>query len=316
MVGANKGGGDSDNLIDKEKEAMALLPMEEDILPPYDDRIFKALLTHPDAEPALIDLLSAILGSRVSEVQIFNNELPVTDIEEKAERLDVNCVVDGHDQVNVEMQGSRIEELYDGHTNFINKYIYYMTDLHSSQKSKGIQYYNLVRTYQVTFSKHIVFPKHEGFITHCRMYAQDGELISDQINMIVIELCKLGNVLNKPVDQMTPLEMWSVFLGHADDFKHRKLINKIIERNEVLGMAGAVLTAISKDEDERARIISRRKAETDRISNLLTVEARGKAQGEIVGIMKVAERMKAAGKTIDEIASFTGLTNDDINKLA
>ena len=37
------------------------LPMNADILPPSDDRIFKALLTHPGAKPALIDLVSAVI---------------------------------------------------------------------------------------------------------------------------------------------------------------------------------------------------------------------------------------------------------------
>jgi hypothetical protein len=42
-------------------------------------------------------------------------------------------------------------------------------------------------------------------------------------------------------------------------------------------MAGKVLAAISKDEHERAKFMSRRKFETDMTSNLLTVEARGEA---------------------------------------
>jgi hypothetical protein len=40
---------------------------------------------------------------------------------------------------------------------------------------------------------------------------------------------------------------------------------------------------ISKDEQERARFRSRRMAETDRISNLLTVEERGRAEGIALG---------------------------------
>jgi predicted transposase/invertase (TIGR01784 family) len=132
--------------------------MNDDILPPSDDHIFKTLLTHPEAKPALIDLLSAVTGRNVTDAQIRNNELPASDIEEKAERLDVNCVVDGKDQVNVEMHASRLSEPAEGHINFINKYIYDLTDLHSSQKSKGVRYIDLARTYQVTFSTYTIFP--------------------------------------------------------------------------------------------------------------------------------------------------------------
>jgi len=255
------------------------LPMNSDILPPSDDYVFKTLLTHPDAKPALIDLLSAIVEREVTDVVIRNNELPAADVDEKNERLDVNCTaVDDGSQINVEMQGSRLAEdaeSIEGNENFINKYVYYMTDLHSSQKSKGVEYFYLARTYQVTFSMYTIFSRREGFLTPVNLRAPDGELISDQINMIIIELSKLGEVLKKPVEEMTPLEMWSVFLGHADDPRKRELVNEILERKEALGMAGAILATISKDEDEKAKFRSRRKAETDRISDLLTSRANG-----------------------------------------
>jgi len=40
---------------------MGLLPMDLDILPPSDDRVFKLILTSPEAKPALMDLISAII---------------------------------------------------------------------------------------------------------------------------------------------------------------------------------------------------------------------------------------------------------------
>jgi len=43
-----------------------ILPMDEDILPPSDDYVFKAVMTHPDAKPALMDLISAVIGRKVS----------------------------------------------------------------------------------------------------------------------------------------------------------------------------------------------------------------------------------------------------------
>jgi hypothetical protein len=71
----------------------------------------------------------------------------------------------------------------------------------------------------------------------------------------------------------------------------------MFEIKEVLGMAGALLTAISKDEHERAKFMSRRKAETDRISDLLTAEAnevaRGLAEGRADVIKEFVRNMKS-----------------------
>lgn len=88
---------------------MGLLPMDIDILPPSDDRVFKLILTSPEAKPVLMDLISSIIGRPVIDVVVRNNELPPADTEEKAERLDVNCSVDDGSQVDLEMQASRIQ---------------------------------------------------------------------------------------------------------------------------------------------------------------------------------------------------------------
>ena len=105
---------------------MGLLPMDFDILPPSDDRVFKLILTSPDATPVLADLISAILGRTVSSVMVRNNELPPEDTEAKAERFDVNCVLDDGTQTDLEMQASRIQEDTDGsYQNLKGKSIYY-----------------------------------------------------------------------------------------------------------------------------------------------------------------------------------------------
>jgi hypothetical protein len=125
---------------------MAIIPPDADILPPSDDHIFKTLLTHPNAKPVLISVVAAVIERPVLDVIVRNNELPGSDVNEKKERLDVNCAIDGGDQVDVEMQCSHVETdtLFD-RLSFINKSIYYLTDLHSSQMSKGVKYRDLVR---------------------------------------------------------------------------------------------------------------------------------------------------------------------------
>ena len=308
-----------------------ILPKNLEILPPYDDRIFKTMLTHPDAKPALMDLISATTGRNVTDVEVRNNELPVASTEEKNERLDVNCVIDNGDQIDVEMQGSRLEEIADGHLNFINKSVYYLTDLHSSQKSKGVNYYELVRTYQVTFSTYTIFPGYSEYFSRISLRRPDGELVSDQINMIIVELSKLGEVIRKPIEMMTSLEMWSAFLKFAPDPRYRGIINKLIDRRRELAMAAEVLTAISEDERERAKLMSRKKFETDMYSNIHTAEERGRITGRSEGmkegraegmkegrtegkaeaVTEIIRNMKALGMSIDDIARITDMPLDE-----
>jgi len=286
---------------------MIIFPPDADILSPVDDHIFKTLMTHPEAKPSLMSVISASIDRPVIDVVVRNNELPVSDNNEKTERLDVNCTIDGGDQVDVEMHGSHIEEVDDAHTNFLNKYMYYLTDLHSSQKSKGVKYYDFVRTYQITFCNYTIYPHHFDFITRASMRRPSGEEISNQINFILVELSKLEDIAKKPVDELTPLEMWSVFFRYSPDIKHRDLVNRVIAERKEIAMAGELLLSISKDERERAHYRSRRMYETDKISNELTIEFRT--------MLKVARSMKNDGDSIEKIARNTGLSIADITKL-
>ena len=291
---------------------MVKIPTDADLLPPSDDHIFKTLLTNPNAGAVLKSVISAVLERPVTAVQIRNNELPVSDDEEKNERLDVNCVVDGGDQVDVEMQASRSVELTDDeYRSFMNKSVYYLTDLHSSQQSKGVKYHNLVRTYQVTFCMHPVFPAWPEFVNSISLRRTTGEQVSDQINMVIVEMSKLHALLKRPAESLTMLEMWSVFFRFAPDPEHRDFINKIIELKEEVAMATELLMEISQDEHERARLRSRRMAEHDRYSDMATAEERG----EIRGKLEIARKLKAEGKNVDYIANLTGLTVDDILRL-
>ena len=200
------------------------------------------------------------------------------DIKEKAERFDINCTIDTGDQVDVEMHSTMINESGEKRANFLNKYTYYMTDLHSSQKSKGKEYSELVRTYQVTFCSHSVFNDQVDFVSRFAMRTETGILVVDQINMIIVELSKLNDALKKPVEKLTTFEKWSLFFKYAQEPVQRKHINDIIREKEEIGMAAELLQEISKDERERAILRSRRMAETDLFSNLRTAEKVGEAR--------------------------------------
>jgi len=280
---------------------MVIIPPDADILPPSDDYIFKTLLTRPDATPVLKSVVSAVIERPVVSVLPRNTELPITDATEKRQRFDVNCTIDGGDQVDVEMQCSRVEEdTSDSHDGFINKSIYYLTALHTSQESVGVDYHKLVRTYQVTFCAYTIFKQWPDFVSRFSLRRPTGEQVSDQINMVIIEMSKLRTYMKKPVEEMSWLEAWSIFFSSADDPKNRNLINNLINTKEEIKMASELLMEISHDERQRAIMRSRRMYETDQSSNLQTVERRGKKEGMEIGRAEVIELLEK-GIPLDEI---------------
>ena len=265
-------------------------------------------MTHPDAKRVLIDVISTVIEQTVVDVQIRGSEIPAMDVDEKNERFDVNCTIETSepqpssrtidspgegsrfDQVNVEMHCYRQDEHGSGHTNFINKYVYFLTDLHSSQESKGKIYRNLVKTYQITFCMYNVFPSLPSHVNWFSLRTDKGVQLTDQINLILIELDKINEMLKKPVEELTSFEKWILFFRFAQEPIHRNKINDIIKEKKEIDMAAALLREISKDEHERARLRSRKMYEMDMYSNyhtaLLNAEDCGIAKGKAEGIAK------------------------------
>jgi predicted transposase/invertase (TIGR01784 family) len=307
---------------EKRGEIMGLLPMNVDILPAYDDRVFKLLMTAPEAKPALMNLVPAVIKRQIKDVRVRNNEIPPGDTEEKAVRLDINCVTDDGSQVDIEMQSSRIEEKPGGgHKNLKGKSIYYLCDLHSSQTSKGKSYDELARAYQITFCGYTVFPSRSTFINSFSMrHDEDNGLFHDSINVLFVELSKLEELLKKPIGEMTDLEKWALFLRYAGNPDYREVVNKLIESREALDVASDMLMSISQDERERAIFRSRRMYLSDQESNMITVERRGREEGRVEGRAEerfdIAKSLLELDVSVDKIVLATGLTREEVEDLA
>ena len=110
---------------------------------------------------------------------------------------------------------------------------------------------------------------------------------------------------------MTGMEKFSVFLKYASILEYRDIVNKVIESEEGLAVAGEVLMSVSKDERERAIFRSRRIALADRESDRVTAERVGRADG----ILTVAKNLLLIGDSVDKIVSVTGLTRAEVENL-
>jgi hypothetical protein len=122
------------------------------------------------------------------------------------------------------------------------------------------------------FCGYTVFTDRDSFINPFSMrHDIDSGLLHDGIRVLFVELSKLGEVLKKPVDEMTDMERFSVFLRYAENPDYREIVNKVIESKEGLAVAGELLMSISKDERERAIFRNRRIALADQESNRITI---------------------------------------------
>jgi predicted transposase/invertase (TIGR01784 family) len=238
-----------------------------DILPPSEDGVFQSTFTREAAKPALLELLSDILGRPLKDVKIRGNEPPLSDVKAKREVFDVNCVAeDDRSQFDVEMQATPMEadSLAGGHMHIRNRSVFNLCDLHAGQPGRGVRYGDFMRSYQITICNYNVFSWKNRLAETFTYRNEGGEQLSDVTTAIFIDLTQAAAIAKKQVPEMTAVEQWAVFLAKANDPKHRGLINEILKRKEGISVAYEMLTSISTDENERARFRSRRMWEMDR----------------------------------------------------
>ena len=114
--------------------------------------------------------------------------------------------------------------------------------------------------------------------------------------ILTLELSKLETIAKKPTPQMSAGEKWAVFFKYLRDGDMRGKINEILEREEGIAMASEVLLTISRDEEERARLMSEYKYQLDMQSKLVHAKRQGEQEGE----KRIIELLKS-GKSPEEI---------------
>ena len=280
-----------------------------EILPAYEDGIFKALLTHQEARPVLRDVVESYLQLKISKVDVRNVELPVSNINEKRERFDVNCLLLDGTQADIEMQADPMsgDSEINSHKVVKGRAIYHLCDLHSSQDGRSVRYDKLMRSFQLTLCGYNVFPDADKFIYRFSMRDEGGMELSDAVGIIFIDLTKLGDIVKKPVEGMTGDEIWSIFFTHAAEAKHAELIKRLSHVKREVKLASDLLRDISKDENERSRFRSRRMFELDmEHTRHVTRDDRS---------LEIAKKLIEMGMPVDNIVLATGLKREELDAL-
>ena len=97
-------------------------------------------------------------------------------------------------------------------------------------------------------------------------------------------------------------EHWAVYFRYLTDKSKREKINEIIAHEEEIAMASEVLMTISRDEIERARLMSEYKYEVDTQSRLVHAEREGEKKGE----QKILDLLRQGKSSEEIIKEFEG----------
>ena len=282
------------------------------ILNPCLDPVFKSIFTKdaPESKHALRGLVSAIIQKDVTVVDVTTNEPPILDTADKQIRYDINCVMDNGEKANVEM--TIWPDVYEAY-----RMEYYLARLHTMQEIKGKEkgYQKLKQSCQISiFAKANVFNDSNFF--HKFIYHDPirGIDLGGQTAIFTVELQKLLEILSKPVNEMTRLEMWAVFFCYYTDLNKQGLIQQILETDEEIHMAQAMMQRITAAEVAALKQLSRDRYEIDKCSHEYELDlreerglAKGLAKGIEQGRIEAAHHMKEDGVPLEQISRWTNI---------
>jgi predicted transposase/invertase (TIGR01784 family) len=133
--------------------------------------------------------------------------------------------------------------------------------------------------------------------------------------IITIELAKVEEGAGKPAAEMESSERWAYYFRYITDKSKRKKINEIIAYEEGIAMASRVLITISKDEAERARLMSEYKYVVDTQSKVVQAKREGRLEGKLERALEIARNLKKRNIPAEQIAEDTGLSRDEVESL-
>lgn len=276
-------------------------------LDPKTDLTFKKVFG--EHENLVMSLLNALLplddDEVITHVEYATPEmLPETE-KNKLSIVDVRCIDNYGRTFLVEMQ------LYYFKT-FFDRVLYNACKSYSYQSVKGMSYSDLKPVYSLNIINDVVPQYKDDWRQDWFMTSkQDSSKIAKNICLTFIQLPNFSPE-TKGMKKLT--ELWLSFLTAINGDKEPNISAEMLE-NEEIAQALTILEKSAFTEDEMYYYDRYWDALAKERSALSDFFEKGKAEGERQKAVAVAKSLLDSGVSIDIIASSTGLTVDEIEKL-
>ncbi|MDR1586499.1 MAG: Rpn family recombination-promoting nuclease/putative transposase [Treponema sp.] len=218
------------------------------------DKIFKAVFTQntPASRKALTSLLEANLKRRLDIVTVIANEPAAQSKTDRQIHYDIACTFNNGELADVEMtlwpkwvEPLRIE--------------YFLSRLFASQDIRGREFSQLKRSYQISILGDSLY-KDSHAVHWFEYYDKERELrLGGRTTAITLELRKLERLAERPLEETSGQERWGLFLRYASEPERLSLVNRLLEIEEGIAMAGEAILELPQSQIEEIRRISRDK---------------------------------------------------------
>ncbi len=252
---------------------------------PMNDVIFKFIFGKEERKQITIDFLNAVLesslGHPISDLAFTPSEMNPEHEGDKGTRLDVACVLDTGEQVDVEVQVAN-------EGNMERRTLFYWAQMYTMSLPSGKTYDDLKPAITINLLNFSFLPQEEPHAVYGLYNAETGDQLTGDLALHFLELPKYTKRPKKPISQMTKMERWLAYFANKLDKKGKE---------ELAMSEAAIHTAMDaariflSDTAERRRYINREMARMDHDSGLLYAHRKGVEEGRQEGEQIGEERM-------------------------
>ena len=311
--------------VEEEKKNEKLLENRRKFKP-KNDVIFQELFK-PGNEDITKAFLSSIIKENITEIKMDVSTHTNRDyLKSKLGILDLRVKLENNIQCNVEVQ------LID-YGNMIDRMLFYWAKQFSKNLNKSQDYSKLERTISIAILNFKIedLKDIENFYTNWKIIETKDrkKILTNKLDLCIIELPKLLEQKHKELDDN--LTQWMLFLNNPDSVE----VKEIMEENDKIKEAAEKYDVILGDEELIRLAELKEKGEMDERNMKRVAREEGMAEGMKQGMEKgkqeghksgliegaqknkleVAKLMKKDKVDISIISKYTGLTEEEIEKL-
>ena len=306
----------------------------DSIVPICYDEMFRAVFgneKYPNITAYLISLLTGIPYLDIKGHIVFKNTKNNIRVKAKKSDKDVVFIVDLEEslKINLEMNYS-----YNLKSEIIDRNIYYLSNYHGMGLEESKAYDEIVTTIQYNFNLDYVDYKNKKPIDEYKLRNEYGNILSEKFKIVHINIVELSEIWysedrDKYPHSVQVLSGLAVVMLCDSKKEFNKNIREIpleeeiredIERIvEEMNLEDQIPERYYNREEELARIdqgIINGEKKRARAAGLREGREEGLKQGREEERKEIAQAMLKDGDSVDRVSRITGLTVDEIRKIA
>ena len=251
---------------------------------PLNDVLFKFIFGKEERKQITIDFLNAVLnpslGHMIQDLQFSNTEMSPEHDHDKLTRLDVACILDSGEQVDVEVQVANEK-------NMSRRTLYYWAQMYLMSLPAGKTYRNLKPCITINLVNFSFLPQEDPHAVYGIYNSDNGHQLTKDLAIHFLEIPKYAKQEKKPISEMSKMERWLAYFANQLDRKGKE---ELAMSEAAIQNAMEAARIFLNNTAERRLYINREMARMDRESQLEDAHEEGIISANIYNLTNLMNK--------------------------